>query len=284
MERTVILYHGNCSDGFGGAYAAWKKFGDTAEYIPLSRHEDPPVEAVRGAVAYFIDFTYTKEVMDQFANSAKRVIILDHHEGVAEVITSFPGHVYDPEHSGAVIAWNYFHPGTPIPDLLRYVEEGDLYRFSTPDIRSLLMYIYTKPREFTVWDQLQKEISEQRAQIVERGGNYAEYGSILVGQMMERAKLVEFEGYRCYLGLSASFFTSEVGNGLATKLSPLALVANATAKGFQVSLRRAKGETVDLAKIAQKYGGNGHPFAAAFFLPWGTPLPWKVIENEDTRD
>ena len=48
MERTIVAYHGNCPDGFGGAYAAWKKFGDTAEYLPLS-YGKPVPEGLAGA-------------------------------------------------------------------------------------------------------------------------------------------------------------------------------------------------------------------------------------------
>ena len=34
-KNIVVLYHADCLDGFGAAYAAWEKFGDTAEYIPV---------------------------------------------------------------------------------------------------------------------------------------------------------------------------------------------------------------------------------------------------------
>ena len=34
-KKTVVLYHANCHDGFGGAFAAWKKFGDAADYVPM---------------------------------------------------------------------------------------------------------------------------------------------------------------------------------------------------------------------------------------------------------
>src|SRR3989344_1067042 len=81
MERTIVLYHGSCPDGFGGAYAAWKKFGESAEYIPLHR-DAPPATDFAGAHLYFIDFTYPKEIMDQFVAEAASVVVLDHHEGM----------------------------------------------------------------------------------------------------------------------------------------------------------------------------------------------------------
>ena len=76
MERTIILYHGGCPDGFGGAYSAWKKFGDSAEYIALSRGEEPPVETCTGAKLYFIDFSYPKEIMDQLLLKIQHTLCL----------------------------------------------------------------------------------------------------------------------------------------------------------------------------------------------------------------
>ena len=138
-KEIAILYHGGCPDGFGGAYAAWKKFGDAADYIPL-KHGKPAPENLDGKDLYFIDFCYPQLIMDQLAKLAKSITVLDHHEGVRDVATKFPG-VFDINHSGATIAWNYFHPDTSTPMLLKYVEDGDLYRFDLPNSREILAYV-----------------------------------------------------------------------------------------------------------------------------------------------
>src|SRR3990167_11323403 len=58
-KEIAVLYHGGCPDGFGGAYAAWKKFGDTAEYIPVKYGNTPP-EGLAGREVYIVDFCYEK--------------------------------------------------------------------------------------------------------------------------------------------------------------------------------------------------------------------------------
>src|SRR4051812_39919236 len=108
-NKTAVFYHGDCPDGFGGAYAAWKKFGDEAEYIPL-KHGKPFASDVTGKDVYFIDFCYPKEAMEKIAAEAGSFTILDHHEGVADVVKALPNFVYDASRSGASIAWAYFHP------------------------------------------------------------------------------------------------------------------------------------------------------------------------------
>lgn len=285
--KTFILYHGKCPDGFGGAYAAWKKFGDAAEYVPLARDEEPSVEVYEGAELYFVDFVYDQEIMDRFSAVASRVVTLDHHEGAQGVTESFAEHVFDSERSGAGIAWDYFHPGVARPKLIDYIESGDLYRFELPNSRSILAYVYSRPQEFSEWEELHAALEdpERTAAIVAKGADYREHFEILVASVAKRAKLVSFEGHTCYLAFADGMFASDVGNMLATKLPPFALIARAQKDGLRVSMRRAKGnDSVDLAKIAQKYGSNGHPFAAAFSVPWGAPIPWTYLDNEDPRD
>ena len=71
---------------------------------------------------------------------------------------------------------------------------------------------------------------------------------------------------------------SAFGNALAKKKGPMGLVLQIRSEGIAVSLRGDG--TVDLTKIAQKYGGNGHPDSAAFLVPYGSPFPWTPITEE----
>lgn len=277
-SRIVVLYHGNCPDGFGGAYAAWKKFGDSAEYMPLSRDTASPTsESLAGAILYFIDFCYPQEIMDGYVAQAKSVTVLDHHEGVENVIKSMPEYRYTSEHSGAVIAWTYFHPEVQVPILLQYIEQGDLYRFELPHAEALLSYVYTIPHSFAAWENLERELEnpEQFELLRQRGEQFAAHKDIVVEQIMRQAELVEFEGYRCYLASCSKQFTSPVGNKLSHKLPPIALVASVHAWGLRVSLR--SDGTTDVSALARKHGGNGHPYAAAFSLKWSDPIPWKPV-------
>jgi nanoRNase/pAp phosphatase (c-di-AMP/oligoRNAs hydrolase) len=212
------------------------------------------------------------------------VTVLDHHEGVRGIVEGMPEFVYDASRSGATIAWSYFHPGTEVPLMLRYVEDGDLYKFALPDSRALLAYLYSNPFEFGMWDTLVEEVADdaKRLEMVRRGEIFKEHADSLIRQLAERASLVRFEGYEVYFSSSISAFSSDLANLLARKQAPLALAVQARPDGLRVSLRGDG--SVNVAELAQKYGGNGHPNSAAFSLPWGAPLPWEKIENEDTGD
>jgi hypothetical protein len=275
-KNIAVLYHGGCPDGFGGAYAAWKKFGDAADYIPVE-HQKPAPEHLEGKELYLLDFCYEKETMDKLLAQAKTLTILDHHEGVQEVIESMPNHVYDTERSGASISWNYFHPEVPLPTFLRYVQDADLFRKMPDDERAIITYAYAQPWHFTTWDTFVRNAEDagERAKMVERGTIYKEYFKLLAHQLAGTAELVTFEGYTCYLVAGEKMFITELGDQLRQTHPPLALIVRANAHGLRISIR--SDESVNAAELAQKYGGNGHPRSAAFSLAFGDPIPWTPV-------
>lgn len=278
--RTIVFYHGHCPDGFGGAYSAWKKFGDSAEYIGL-RHGSVPEEDVTGADVYFIDFSFPKEIMDTFVAAAASVTVLDHHEGVRDVVESMPKYVFDSDRSGATIAWSFFHPDTKIPTLLTHIEDDDLFRFSLSDTRPLLSYLEVRPFEFEVWDEIAEILDdpEKSEVLFSKARIYAEYFELLATVAADQAKLVSFEGYECYFGTAHPIkpMKSLVGNMLVKRKGPLSLTVTAHPSGYGVSIRGDG--SVDVAKIAQKYGGNGHPNSAGFLISREGPFPWEKIDE-----
>jgi oligoribonuclease NrnB/cAMP/cGMP phosphodiesterase (DHH superfamily) len=280
-DRIVVLYHGSCPDGFGGAYSAWKKFGDSAEYHPVT-YGRPVPEGLTGADIYFIDCCYTQEVMDEILSQAKTLTVLDHHEGTQAIVESMPEFVYDVNRSGATIAWSYFHPDIPVPQLLKYIEDDDLFRFKDPDTRPILSYIAVQRYTFENWDGFAKELedSETRATFLTRVRAYGDYFQMLADFATEHVKFVEFEGYKVSFATAHPFkpMKSLVGMLLAKKYPPFALVVAAHPKGYGISIRGDG--SVDVAAIARKYGGNGHVNSAGFSIPADGNMPWKLIEEE----
>ncbi len=284
-KKIIVLYHadGGCPDGFGAAYAAWKKFGEDAMYYPLSRSETPPYELVSGKETYFVDFCYPKEIMDEFAKRASTLVVLDHHDGMREVMESLPHKVFDTLRSGAGIAWDYFHPDTPRPMLINYVEDDDLFRFGIQDTRTVMTFLEIQPQTFVFWDELSQKLEDpkERALIIEKGTAYREYFDHLAGIAVEHAKLVSFLGMEVYFATvhPLKSLKSLVGNLLARKKGPCALVVSAHPNGYGVSIRGDG--TVNVAEIAQKFGGNGHPSSAGFLIPREGPFPWTLIEEHE---
>jgi len=278
LKNTVILYHADCPDGFGAAFAAWKKFKEEASYVPV-RHNQPPPEGLEGKEVYIADFSYPNGTVLDMEKQAKRLVVLDHHLGAKADVEAVKEHVFDETRSGATIAWNYFHPNTDTPRLLQYVQDGDLYTFNLPDARAVLAYVYTKPFAFETWNTLMQELETEdgKRRMVEIGTVYREHFALLVEKIARQAKLVEFEGFECYFASAPEMFASDVGHYLSDKKPPIALIVRAEKDRIAVSLR--SDGTVNVADLAKKYGGGGHPAAAGFRVPYGKPVPWQPLES-----
>ena len=54
--KILCIYHGNCADGFGAAWAVRKRFGDEVEFHAGVYQTEPP--DVSGRDVVMVDFSY----------------------------------------------------------------------------------------------------------------------------------------------------------------------------------------------------------------------------------
>ena len=263
QKNPVIIYHGDCPDGFGAAWAAWKKFGAAAQYIPVQHRTVPPAE-IEGRDVFTLDYCYPWPVVEkELLPKVKTLTVVDHHRSSVEAVSHLPGSVLDHEHSGAVLSWKQFHPGVPTPKLLEYVEDTDLWKFSLPHSKEISHVLNLKEFGFEDWSSMAAEIEDP-----ERFKTLVEHGSILaakveksVDKVVKTAEEVVFEGYPCLMA-NAPFYVSEIGAALVKKLPPIGIIWSRRGNRVVVSLRGDG--SVDLNELASRYGGGGHHNAAAF--------------------
>ena len=273
-KKNIILYHAKCRDGFGAAWAAWKKFKGTAEYIGLEHHLPLP-EGLHGHTLYFLDYTPPESDMQKLLKNNERVVVIDHHvsqEKEAKMAAEF---IYDVGHSAAVLAWRYFHPQKKLPRFLLYVEDGDLWNWKVPGSRELLLATEHVPQEFNQWNKLVRDVENPatRRKYIELGKAISGYEHTLIGRIMEDSEEVAFEGHRAR-AVNTSVIISQTGNAIVRKLGVrVAILWCKKGKKIIVSLR--SDGTVDVSKLAKKYGGGGHRAAAGFSFAWGEPFPWR---------
>ena len=138
--KPLIIYHDHCTDGFGAAFAAWLKFGDEAEYLPMA-YGHPSIDSMFGykRTVYILDFSLPRSQMEHIFKIADHVIWLDHHASVFKDWGFTPDAVREEEDmpelaqrhivtldnnkSGALLAWEYFHPGTDVPMLIQRIDD-----------------------------------------------------------------------------------------------------------------------------------------------------------------
>lgn len=278
LKLIVVLYHAECRDGFTAAWAAWKKFGSTADYIPIKLGNPPPGE-VKNRVVYTLDFTYPDLYLEKFIKINKKIIAIDHHISNKDSIKKFPEYVFDTNHSGAVLAFKYFHPVKKIPRIVGIVEEGDLWKFKSKNVKEVLAFIGLLDFDFKVWDKLisdgEKESNYQK--FADKGAAIILHENKIINDIIKNnAYFVTFEGRKIYAINAPRYLRSQIGMLLSKKYPPFSLVWQRDKNVIGVSLR-SNGD-IDVSKIAVKFGGGGHPNAAGFSIPADSKFPWEDIK------
>lgn len=282
MKNIIVLYHANCEDGFSAAWAAWKKFGKKADYIPVT-HQEPPPKNLKDKELYFVDFAYPLEITKELIKNNKKVTILDHHatseKNLTTLIRTNEGNeklktVLKNSNSGSIIAWNHFHPKKKLPKLLEYVEDTDLWKFKKKNSKEIFAVLGLQSFTFEAWSKFAKKVENEktREEIISQGKTILAYQKKLVKLIARKAEKVTIKGHKAK-AVNSPILASEVGNELATDETPIGITWYRAPDKLVVSLR-SNGK-VDVAKIAEQFGGGGHKAASSFRLPKNTKLPWK---------
>lgn len=283
LKDTVIIYHKNCPDGFGAAYAAWKKFGDNASYVPWNDHETIP-DNLLGKTIYVVDFSFFVPLLNELIENNISVVVIDHHKSVEADIRSFPQNIFDINHSGCALTWQYFHPDTEMPILLRYVEDNDLWKHELPQYQEFLVALHQHPRTFEDWNNLIEHLKVEKnlTDFIAEGSLLAKFENKLVDELVAGRELVLFEGHEVYAVNASRIYRDMIGNTLAginAAEGRLAFGIVYYHKGGVVTLSLRSSGDVDVAEMAMKYGGGGHKNASALRVNNFTELPFTFVDG-----
>jgi hypothetical protein len=285
---VTVFYHRNCSDGFGAAWAAWKKFSGKVPltFVPFN-YGDPLPPIPHGQDVYILDLSFDPGYFSQLREKASHVVLLDHHKSAMERILplypSDPDVVFDMNRSGAMIAWQTFFPGEPVPNLIRYVEDRDLWRWTLPLSLEVTTAMASYPFDLSVWDSLSGSLGYQPVTednpLVREGRSILRYQSQLITiAIRETGVWGRFStGERAFF-VNSPLLTSEIGGAMKGEAQFVVIWSARKDGRFSYSLRASEGGP-DLSKIASHYGGGGHAKAAGFL----SDRPVHVIEGPDGR-
>lgn len=149
-----VVYHADCQDGFGAAYAAWKALGtDGVEYIPAAYGSKPPAVAANDEL-YILDFSYPRQTLLDLEKHVAKIKVLDHHIAAEKELQGIPFCHFDVNESGALQAWKHFHPCEAVPEFIKRLDDRDRWIFSVPGSREQFAVLASHPYDFETWDRL----------------------------------------------------------------------------------------------------------------------------------
>jgi hypothetical protein len=273
--RRVCFYHAGCPDGLGAAWAVRQAWGEAAEYRARGHDEEIDTNELDGVQVVYVDFAPSNDELIELAETAAQVVVLDHHITSLERIEADPaidnaisgrGHRihFDLEHSGAVLAWHYFSPDQSVPDLLRYVEDQDLWAWKLPSSHEVNAAIGSYPLDFDTWDDLARRSASELAC---EGVPIVRANRTEIERALHGASCVWIDGQRIE-AVNASTNRSSIGHELAKRAAygrPWGCVYRMT--GGRVSATLYSIGDFDVSQLASRLGGGGHRNAAGFSVP-----------------
>lgn len=272
IDAPVVIYHAPCPDGFCAALAAWLHFDGRGDYIPMSH--DQTVPDVTGRTVYMLDIAFDVATMERVERQAERLVVLDHHQSTADNLSKFEPQCgairFDMSKSAAKIAWEVFHPGKPIPDLITHVEDRDLLQWMVDGSDQFLMALDAGPYNFYRWAGILRMPDDARASFMQRGRAMRDMANKMASELAIHASPIELNGQTGLMANASYVFHNDVGAHLAERSGTYAAiwcVENDTGGVPRVRVGlRSKGH-FDVIPIAQAFGGGGHPNSSAFRLP-----------------
>ena len=269
--RPLVIYHGRtCPDGFAAALAAWLYYEGQAEFLGLDHGDTksvadlPPLD---DRAVYILDFSFSADILRAIDERAVKLVMLDHHKSAADQLSGFEcrcGIVhFDMHKSGARLAWEFFHPEQPVPDLVRFVEDRDIWIWQYPESAGFLAALDMEPLSFERWNEIACFDAMQLAMYVERGRAMDEKYSKLAAGIAESSQALIFNGVNGLMVNAPGVFHSTVGDILSSQSGTFALMWSVDKSGIiKVGLRSQRG--FNCIPLAESMRGGGHAQACGF--------------------
>lgn len=261
MTPDLILYHGDCPDGFCAAFIAKTQY-PKAELIPCTYGVPPP--DVTGKDVLVVDFSWPRLQTLEISSKANSIRIFDHHKTAEKELEGLAFATFDMNRSGATLTWDLLFPGKERPWFVLYVEDRDLWRWALPNSKEISGYLMALPQTMEAWSILwdldQAAAADYGTAIRLHIDHYIEkiVAQRRVGHFHDHPTLIVNAAYPNISDVCDALLTMQKGDGIA-----LGWFERGDGR-TQFSLR-SRGE-LDVSAIARDHGGGGHKNAAGFEL------------------
>lgn len=288
MNPFHVIYHGNCMDGFAAAWVVRKWYAD--EMVP---RQDPPraitfepaqyqqefndafYEKYTDVQLIIVDFSFPPEVMLKLLDYCDNITWIDHHKSAVEAVLANFRLVEHPlftkfhsmDHSGAMLAWKWFFGDAEPPQLLKYVEDRDLWKFKFSETKDVIAAVFSFPYDFEEYDFLMARDADGLTDLMVQGSaiNRKHFKDIHEN-LNTSVRWLRIGGVDMPVINCPKEWGSDAAHILAqTSSSGMAAYYWDSADGRTFGLRSI-GDS-DVSVVAKVYGGGGHKNAAGFKVP-----------------
>ncbi len=275
------MYHANCMDGMGAAWAFRYTRGKEYKecfYYPVSYGKPAPEHPFSPLIQtnlYIVDFSYPRAELVDLCLLFDNVTVLDHHKtaqaDLGESWEDKPENLkifFDMNRSGAGLVWDTYAPKDwPRNQLIAYIEDRDLWRFQMYKSKEINAWIAAHDLELAEYDKMYQALSGNLYHCSEIGSYLLKAHQKHVHSIVKSCtREIQINGVKGLVCNCSPMFASDVGNELV-KLSGTygATYYHGSDDSVHFSLRSEDGKT-DVSELAKQFGGGGHRNAAGFVM------------------
>ncbi len=273
MQKVVVIYHKDCIDGTTAAAVVLRRFPE-AKLFPLSH--DPSVDDLEKVLAIIDSDTdiYTVDCgigVQEILSRGFKVMTIDHHVGVKDPLellakenTNFT-YLFDNEKSGASLAWQYFFPDEEVPEMIKLVEDSDLWKGQfgedTKNVNNYLWLFINEP------DKILQILEGDLNEVKKQGKVISIYAEKEIMKLVEIPAISLKIGEHIFPAYNITNHESACGNILSEKNNQTAVMFTIKGDVVKFSFRSKAGQNLSAFDLAKILGGNGHVLAAGARVP-----------------
>ena len=281
--KPLVIYHGNCADGFTSAWLANRAYAEAHPRIDGTMPRDWVVDHhagvygdnppdVTGRLVYILDFSYPPAVLGAMALAAEKIVVIDHHETAIRKFTETdwrcPDNVelhLDTTRSGAYLTSLYFWPDREPDEMVKLVDDRDRWVFQYNSTRPFAAGLFSRPYKIGEWNYANRNIHEiiNDGAAIERK-HHKDIEEMLAQTMFMGTTVMNGKVLKVACANLPYIYSSDAGHKMLEMWPHVDFAAcwyQKTDGSLSFSLRSRK-DGFNVAKLAEFYGGGGHPAAA----------------------
>jgi oligoribonuclease NrnB/cAMP/cGMP phosphodiesterase (DHH superfamily) len=271
--KKYCFYHSGDFDGKCSAAIFKLKYSDVILY-GIDYGEEFPFDVIKKEdIVFMVDFSLAKEDILKL-NKMCTFVWIDHHISAINDKEFFGilG-LRDHNYAACQLVWKYLFNTEPVPKAVNLIGNYDIWNHRDPDVLPFQMglktYDFDPEKDFKQWKKLfltpyYLNPFAYYKKFIKIGKSIIKYQEFINKQMVKNAHEVDFEGYKC-IALNTAYSNSFVFNSIPNVYAVKILYYN-NGKFWRYTLYSDEKHGINVSKIAKKYNGGGHFYAAGFYV------------------
>lgn len=295
QDIDLVIYHHPCPDGCTSATIAKKYFNENNKNVSfwgISHSANTPSELnnkLKNKNVLICDFSFKKDTISNLLEIVKGLLIIDHHKSAKEDLENLDQKhkIFDMNHCGAYLVWQYFYPLKQVPLFVKYIEDNDIWLKAMPKTLEVTSYISSLELDFDIYQKFIDDESLIEKEAIPLGEILLKQAQKQTDSVLKKAtvKMAESDDAIYFIGTCNSTTNiNEVGHGMLDKFPHInfscTYSCNNNNKTNSASLRSEDNRS-DVSIIASKNKGGGHRNAAGCILYDDKSIPCNEIGDSN---